>query len=61
MGNGLKYPMPSEIKNRSIARKSLIANKYIKQGEIYNADNLTIKRPNRYKSNVFLGICWRTC
>ena len=45
MGNGVKGPMPSEIKNRPIARKSLIAAKDIKQGEKFSEENLTIKRP----------------
>lgn len=45
LGDGVKGPRPSEIKNKSIARKSLVAAKAIKAGEKYNAENLTIKRP----------------
>jgi len=45
MGNGVKSPMPSEIKNRVIVRKSLVAKKNIKQGEVFNKDNMTEKRP----------------
>jgi N-acetylneuraminate synthase len=45
IGNGVKGPRPSEIKNKAIARKSLVAAKAIKAGEKYNAENLTIKRP----------------
>ena len=45
MGDGLKGPMPSEFKNRTIARKSLIAKKNIKHGECFSEDNLTVKRP----------------
>lgn len=44
-GSGLKEPSPSESKNKSIARKSIIASKYIKKGEVFTEDNLTIKRP----------------
>jgi N-acetylneuraminate synthase len=45
LGDGIKGPRPSEIKNKAIARKSLVAAKTIKCGEIYSAENLTIKRP----------------
>jgi N,N'-diacetyllegionaminate synthase len=45
LGDGLKKPMPSELKNRSIIRKSIVAAKDIKSGEIYTSDNLTVKRP----------------
>lgn len=45
LGDGVKGPRPSEIKNKAIARKSLVAAKVIKAGEKYSADNLTIKRP----------------
>jgi N-acetylneuraminate synthase len=45
LGDGVKGPRPSEIKNKAIARKSLVAAKAIKAGEKYSAENLTIKRP----------------
>jgi len=45
MGDGLKGPLPSELKNRPIARKSLITKKDIKQGEQFSEENLTVKRP----------------
>ncbi len=45
MGNGIKAPSPSEIKNKPIARKSIVASKAIKQGEFFSENNLTIKRP----------------
>ncbi|MBC3888242.1 N-acetylneuraminate synthase [Acetobacterium paludosum] len=45
MGNGVKKPAESEIKNRSIARKSIIANQSIKKGDIFTEKNLTVKRP----------------
>tara|TARA_B100000508_G_scaffold141091_1_gene146344 strand:+ start:80591 stop:81598 length:1008 start_codon:yes stop_codon:yes gene_type:complete len=44
-GSGLKAPSPSESKNISVARKSLVAAKEIKQGEIFTEENLAIKRP----------------
>lgn len=45
LGNGIKEPSKSEKKNKTIARKSIVANKDIKKGEIFTSDNLTTKRP----------------
>ena len=50
MGNGLKHPMPSELGNRNIARKSLVAADNIKSNDIFTAENLTIKRPGTGRS-----------
>lgn len=45
LGDGVKRPSPSELKNKPIARKSLVAATDIKAGELFNAENLTAKRP----------------
>lgn len=45
LGNGIKKPSNSELKNKPIARKSLIAIKDIKNGEIFTEENIGIKRP----------------
>jgi len=45
MGNGVKTPSPSETKNISIARKSIVAKRAIKKGEVFSEQNLTVKRP----------------
>jgi len=45
LGNGIKRPSPSEVKNKLIARKSLVATQPIKTGELFSADNITAKRP----------------
>jgi len=45
LGNGVKRPAASEMKNRPIARKSLVAARDIAAGEILSADNLEVKRP----------------
>ena len=45
LGNGMKQPAESEKKNMAIARKSIIASKNIKAGEVFTDDNLTVKRP----------------
>lgn len=44
-GDGVKRPSPSEIKNRDIARKSLVAQTAIRAGEQFTAGNVTAKRP----------------
>jgi len=44
-GPGLKKPSPSEIKNIAIARKSIVAQHEIIKGDVFTADNLTVKRP----------------
>lgn len=45
LGNGIKKPSNSEIPNIKIVRKSIVAKIAIKKGEIFNENNLTIKRP----------------
>jgi N,N'-diacetyllegionaminate synthase len=44
-GSGVKEPSPSEIKNMFYARKSIVALKQIKKGELLHEGNLAIKRP----------------
>tara|TARA_R110002096_G_scaffold47309_3_gene126260 strand:+ start:1361 stop:2362 length:1002 start_codon:yes stop_codon:yes gene_type:complete len=45
LGDGIKRPSASELKNKPIARKSLVAAKNIQVGELFSPDNLTAKRP----------------
>lgn len=45
LGDGIKRPSRSELRNRPIARKSLVARRAIRAGEPFTADNLTAKRP----------------
>ena len=47
MGNGIKKPSPSEIKNIPLARKSIVAKKNIKKGEAFTEENITVKRPGK--------------
>ena len=44
-GNGIKTPSRSEQKNIKIVRKSIVASKDIKEGEVFTPENLTLKRP----------------
>ncbi|KAB2933641.1 MAG: N-acetylneuraminate synthase [Leptonema illini] len=45
LGDGIKRPSKSEEKNKQIARKSIVAAKTIKKGDILTLENITIKRP----------------
>ena len=45
LGDGVKQPTLSELKNISIARKSIIAKKQVHKGEVFTEENLTVKRP----------------
>ena len=45
LGRQAKEPTASELKNRDIVRKSLVAACRIKTGEVFTAENLAIKRP----------------
>ena len=45
IGDGVKRPSPSELKNILVIRKSIVASKYIKRNETFTKDNITTKRP----------------
>lgn len=45
LGDGVKRPSASELKNLPIARKSLVAARDIEKGEVFSGENLTAKRP----------------
>lgn len=45
LGDGIKRPSPSELKNIPIARKSIVASRAIIKGEHLSEENITIKRP----------------
>ena len=45
MGLGTKKPSRSELKNKIIARKSIVAAKYINKNEAFTENNITVKRP----------------
>ena len=45
MGDGIKRPSRSEVKNKITVRKSLVASKQIYTGEVFSPDNVTTKRP----------------
>ena len=45
LGDGIKRPSSSELKNKPIARKSVVASRDIKVGELFSTENLGTKRP----------------
>lgn len=45
LGASIKQPAASELKNRPVARKSLVAARDIRKGERFTQDNLVVKRP----------------
>jgi N,N'-diacetyllegionaminate synthase len=45
LGDGIKRLTASEVRNKPIARKSLVASRTIKAGEMFSALNITAKRP----------------
>ena len=45
LGDGIKRVTSSELRNRSVARKSLVASRAIKAGDVFTPQNLVIKRP----------------
>jgi len=44
LGDGIKRPAPSELKNKPVARKSLVASQAIQVGEVFSEQNITAKR-----------------
>lgn len=53
LGTGIKQPTTSEIKNKAVARKSLVAAREIKRGELFTEDNIGAKRPGNGISPVY--------
>ena len=45
MGDGIKKPSKSELKNKPIVRKSLVAIKKIEKGDLFTEENIGVKRP----------------
>jgi N-acetylneuraminate synthase len=49
-GDGIKRPTEVELKNKKIARRSLVALKAIKTGDVFTSENISIKRPGTGRS-----------
>ncbi len=52
IGDGIKTPKASEIKNIPIARKSLVATRALKAGDILSSEDITSKRPGSGRSPI---------
>ena len=50
LGNGEKVPHDTELDNRSVARKSLVAACAITKGELFSPDSVAVKRPGTGRS-----------
>ena len=50
LGDGIKRPTHSELMNRAVVRKSIVAARPIRTGELFDECNLAVKRPGT-------GIC----
>ena len=53
LGNGIKKPSKSEIKNIPLVRKSIVALRDIKKGERFTESNIAAKRPGTGLSPMF--------
>lgn len=45
LGDGIKQLTASEVKNKQIVRRSIVAKRKIVRGEIFTSENLIVKRP----------------
>ena len=45
LGDGIKRPQSSEFANMAVARKSLVAAEYIREGDVFTSMNISAKRP----------------
>jgi len=45
LGSKVKAPSPSELSNKPITRRSLVASRAIKAGEVFTTNNIVAKRP----------------
>jgi N,N'-diacetyllegionaminate synthase len=45
LGDGVKRPMPSELRNKPLMQKSLVAQRSVSAGDTITSDDLTCKRP----------------
>ena len=53
LGDGKKTPSQSEIKNINIARKFIVASKFIKSGEMFTTSNIIAKRSGKGISPIY--------
>jgi sialic acid synthase SpsE len=47
LGDGIKLPVADELANRPLARRSVVAARAIRAGEVFCVDDLACKRPGQ--------------
>jgi N,N'-diacetyllegionaminate synthase len=52
LGDGIKRPSASELRNRAMVRKSLVAARPIRAGEVFSESNIAVKRPGTGYSSM---------
>jgi N,N'-diacetyllegionaminate synthase len=55
LGNSIKIPTESELRNINIARKSIHIAKDVKRGQVLTMNELTVKRPGNGISPLLLN------
>jgi len=61
LGDGLKRPQPEELPILEVARRSLVASRFIARGEKLSDNNLTLKRPGTgIDPRAFDFVCGRS-
>lgn len=55
LGDGIKKPCSVEVENAAVVRRSLVASRNIKKGEVFSIENLSAKRPGIGVSPMRLG------
>lgn len=50
LGSAVKTPTANETKNQQVARRSIVASKAIKSGEVFTTENIVVKRPGTGQS-----------
>ena len=53
MGTGIKVPTNNERKISKVVTKKIVAAKYIKKGELFTAENLTVKRNDIGEKSIY--------
>ena len=56
LGDGVKRPNKSEVEISKVVQKSIVAKRPIRKGEVFSADNLTVKRTGTGLGAVYWDI-----
>jgi N,N'-diacetyllegionaminate synthase len=56
LGSKYKTVCAEEIEMRKVSRRSIVANRSIKKGEVFTEDNLAVKKPGTGISSKYLDL-----